>query len=282
MPFLKRSFITYVLLISTPLWAADPEPAQDTLANTASQNLPDPVATVNEAPISRAMVETLLEIRQSQAGGNQQINLNDLVDELVNQELLIQDAEQKKLVENDPQLAMQLELTRRSQITTAVVGQILDAAENDETALKKEYERLLPSLTKQQYKTRQILVDNEDKAKALITTLEEGSDFSQVAKTQSSDNSAERGGDIGWLAIDSMPEAYGEAVSNLDKGAFTKEPVKTRFGWHVIQLDDIRTSEAPPFEELRPQLANQLRGRALKEHLDALREAAQIEIQPRE
>ena len=74
-----------------------------------------------------------------------------------------------------------------------------------------------------------------------------------------------------------VPE-FGAAVRKLEKGKFTEEPVKTQYGYHVILLEDSRPVQAPPLDEVKPQVAQQLQQQNLKKQLDALKAGAKIEI----
>ena len=87
-----------------------------------------------------------------------------------------------------------------------------------------------------------------------------------------------KGGDLGWFDLSRMVPEFGAAVSKLEKGKFTQEPVKTQFGYHVILLEDVKPVEAPPLEEVKPQLTQQLQQQNVKKQLDALKAGAKIEI----
>ncbi|MCP5419189.1 MAG: peptidylprolyl isomerase [Gammaproteobacteria bacterium] len=290
MPLFKSSLLISVMLISMPLWAVEPttQPIKKpgttptTESSTPHADLPDPVAVVNGVSLPKALIEAYVQRHQRQAGNKQAIDMDSLISDLVNQELLLQEAEHEKLLEQDAELALQLEISRRNLITTAAVHHLFEAQPLGDEILTQEYEKLLPTLVTPEYKVRHILVDNEDEAKQLIQELKEGADFSELAKAHSSDNSAQRGGDLGWFSADIMPEPFSQAVAGLKKGTFTQQPVKTRFGWHIIYLDDSRTTEAPSLEELRPRLVQMVQERTLQDHLQKLRESAQIDIKSSE
>jgi peptidyl-prolyl cis-trans isomerase C len=57
----------------------------------------------------------------------------------------------------------------------------------------------------------------------------------------------------------------------LQKGKFTTTPIQTQFGWHVIQLDDIREAKVPPYDEVKPQLAQRMQGQVVEQYLKDLR-----------
>ncbi|MEE4376283.1 MAG: peptidylprolyl isomerase [Candidatus Competibacteraceae bacterium] len=288
MPNCKHRLVLLALLLtpSYSLYAADPaeQPpsldATDSLEPqpTVAPEPPGPAATVNGTPISRDLVEAYTRVSQGQNANNAPVDSKSLVNELINQELLLQEAEQQKLVEQDPQLAMQLEVVRRNMIATAAMRKVLREQQPSEEDFNKEIERLSSTLTQKEYKVRHILVDSEDKAKAVIEELKGGADFSETAKTQSSDNSATDGGQLEWFTVDIMPEPFGNAVTTLSKGNFTEQPVQTQFGWHIILLDDMRDGAPPSAQELNQRVVREMQDRIMNEHLEKLRSAATIEI----
>lgn len=75
-----------------------------------------------------------------------------------------------------------------------------------------------------------------------------------------------------------MEPAFGKAVSQLEKGKYTAQPVQTRFGWHIIMLDDVRKTTPPSLAELRPQLLQKLQANIINDYLTQLRENAEIEV----
>ena len=127
-------------------------------------------------------------------------------------------------------------------------------------------------------KARHILVDSEEQAKAVIGELDEGKDFIELAKEKSTGPSGPQGGDLGYFGRGRMVPEFEEAAFALEPGTYTKEPVKSQFGWHIIKVDDVRDVAPPPFE----QVADQIRRVLLQERYLALvteaREAANVEV----
>jgi peptidyl-prolyl cis-trans isomerase C len=262
-----------------PAQGQTPAPAQKpTPAPAEKAAIPDPVAVVNGTPIPRALYNVYAQQRQTRMGDSDSAEgRKSLIDNLVLQELLLQQAQQLHLTD-DPQVTLQLEITKRNVLSNAVLRNLLNEKKPSEAEIKKEYEATIAKMGKKEYKARHILVDSEDKAKNLVEQLKKGADFSALAKANSSDSSAAEGGDLGWFTPDTMVPAFGQAVGKLEKGKFTEQPVKTDFGWHVIILDDIRDATPPLLEEVRPQLVQALQGRIINDYLDKLHKEAKIEI----
>src|SRR3569833_459863 len=123
------------------------------------------------------------------------------------------------------------------------------------------------------------LLYHEADAKAIIGQLDKGGNFSDIAKSKSKDRaSAENGGDLGWFNPSQMVPPFSQAVAALNKGQFTKTPVKTQFGYHVIVLDDSRKVNPPTFEEIKDRLNDVVQSQKIGEHLAELRKKAKIDM----
>ncbi|TDK34590.1 peptidylprolyl isomerase [Rhizobium deserti] len=121
--------------------------------------------------------------------------------------------------------------------------------------VKARYDKELAGLPKQEeVHARHILVKTEDEAKAVIADLDKGKDFAAIAKEKSQDSNKDDGGDLGWFGPGRMVPEFEEAAFALDKGAYTKTPVKTQFGFHVIEVEEKRDAPPPPFEQVQDQV----------------------------
>lgn len=121
--------------------------------------------------------------------------------------------------------------------------------------VKARYDKEIASLPKQEeVHARHILVKTEDEAKAVIADLGKGKDFAAIAKEKSQDSNKDEGGDLGWFGRGRMVPEFEEAAFALKKGEYTKTPVKSQFGFHVIKLEDTRDAPAPAFEQVEDQV----------------------------
>ncbi|MCB1794504.1 MAG: peptidylprolyl isomerase [Candidatus Competibacteraceae bacterium] len=257
----------------TTVKAAPAAPA----APQAAFTIPDPVAVVNGKAISKAAFEQYAQQLRGKAKVDSPDASKSLVDQLVMEELLVQQAHQQKL-EDDPQIKQQLEMIQRSLLASTVVRRMLNENAPSEDAIKKEYETAVAAMKGKEYKASHILVDSEDKAKEIIAELKKGGKFAELAKAKSSDSSAANGGDLGWFTPSMMVPPFAQAVAKMEKGKYSEEPVQTPFGWHVILLEDVRDAKPPTLDELRPQIAQMLQSRMVNEYLEKLRAGAKIEI----
>ena len=148
-----------------------------------------------------------------------------------------------------------------------------------EADIKARYDKSIADFEPlEEVHARHILVASEDEAKAIIKQLEDGADFVELAKEKSTGPSAPSGGDLGFFTKGRMVPAFEKAAFALEPGTFTKEPVKTEFGWHVIKVDERRRQEPPAYDKVHDRIAETLKRERLSETLQALKKDAQIEV----
>jgi peptidyl-prolyl cis-trans isomerase C len=129
-------------------------------------------------------------------------------------------------------------------------------------------------------RARHVLLDNEEDAKAVIAALDAGADFAELAQERSLGPSAERGGNLDYFTRADMTPAFAEAAFELEVGEYSRAPVKTAFGWHVIKVEDRRAEEPAGFFEMRAELREKITREHMDEFLRGLRERAEIELYP--
>jgi peptidyl-prolyl cis-trans isomerase C len=143
---------------------------------------------------------------------------------------------------------------------------------------KAEYDKFTAANGGKEYKARHILVEKEADAKAIIADLKKGGKFEDIAKKSSKDpGSGANGGDLDWAAAGSYVKEFSDAMVALEKGKTTETPVKSQFGFHVIRLDDVRAAQLPQFDEVKPQILQQLQQQKLAQFQQDLRAKARIE-----
>jgi len=235
----------------------------------------DVVATVNGRNILQKDVDGY--VRDFNLSPEQAQRRDLIINELISRELVLQDAMKQKL-DKRADVVAELEQLRIKVLLNAAVREAMQANPVTEEEMKKEYQAQLPKMQQQEFKARHILVKTEDEAKALITALDRGADFSTLANEKSLDSSAQDGGDLGWFPAGQMVEPFAQAVSSMKKGSYSKAPVQTQFGWHIIALDDTRQGQAPDYEAIKPQLQNFLQQRHIAAYLDKLRSGAKVDV----
>ncbi|HEX7080223.1 MAG TPA: peptidylprolyl isomerase [Gammaproteobacteria bacterium] len=194
-----------------------------------------------------------------------------ILESLANLEALADEAEERGLPNEEP-IAVQLELQRLQVLARSMVNRFVEENPPSEEELQAEYQASASEFATTEHKARHILVESEDEAKAVIADLQGGADFAELAQERSTDPSADsNGGDLGWFTSDSMVAPFAAAVSAMEVGTFSSEPVETQFGWHVILLEDRRTSEPPGLDAVRAEITNRVTQRKVEEYLVSLR-----------
>lgn len=275
LPLLALSSV--LLLSNATLAAEDKKPESTAAAPAATFTIPDPVAVVNGKPIPKAAFEQYVQQLRGRTKVDSAEASKSLVDQLVLEELLVQEADKEKLAD-DPQIKQQLAMVQRSLLASSVIRRMLSQSAPSEEAIKKEYETAIAAMKGKEYKASHILVDSEDKAKEVIAELKKGGSFAELAKAKSSDSSAANGGDLGWFTPSMMVPPFAQAVAKMEKGKFSEQPVQTSFGWHVILLEDVRDATPPSLDELKPQITQMLQSRMVNDYLEKLKSGAKIEV----
>ena len=197
-------------------------------------------------------------------------------DELTNRELVVRAAKQKGM-DKDADVKAQMDLSAQSVLVRTYIGDYVKNNPVPEDELKKAYEVIKAQMGDKEYKTRHILVETESEAKEIITALQKGEKFDKLAARSKDAGSKDKGGDLDWIAPGGqLAKPFADAMVALDKGKFTTTPVKTDFGWHVIQVDDIRTAKPPSFEEVKPGLQQRAQGQVVAKMIADLRAKANL------
>ena len=234
--------------------------------------------TVNGKVISKAKMDVVVKQRVAQGQPDNDQLRRSLLEILVNQELLSQEAERRGLMKNaDNQI--QVELARQSALANLVIDDFVRANPVKDASARAEYDKIREQRGSNEYRARHILVETEASARQIIEKLQKGEKFEDLAKESKDPGSKERGGDLDWAAPTNFVKPFSDAMLKLGKGKFTDVPVQSQFGWHVIRLDDTRGTQFPPFDQVKQQLVNGLQQQEIQKFLAELRSKAKIETQ---
>jgi len=200
-----------------------------------------------------------------------------LTDVLVDMHLLA-NAARAEGIDKDPDFQKQIDFLTLRALRNAFIAQKVENSITEE-ALKAAYDKELGNFKgTEEINARHILVETEEEAKEVIAALDGGADFAELAKEKSTGPSGPNGGDLGYFGQGQMVKPFEEAAFALEKGAYTKEPVKTQFGFHVIKLEDQRTQPAPTFEQMEGNLRQQIVRDKYTELMDELKAKHPVEI----
>ena len=272
MKFVKFGTLLAVTASALVLGACSPKPGDPAATGPAA-------ATVNGKPISQRTIDMI--VKQGGAAGHADSPeaRKSIIDQLALQMVVAEEAVKKGL-DKSPEVLDRISSLRQSVLANAYVEDFIKSNPISEDALKAEYERIKATISGTEYMARHILVDKESEAKDIIARLKKDpAQFPKLAMEKSKDQGSKaRGGELGWFDPRRMVPEFSAAVAKLEKGKFTEVPVKSQFGYHVILLEDSRAIEAPPLEQVKAQLSQQLQQQGVKKQLDALKAAAKIEI----
>ena len=235
------------------------------------------IATVNGVPVPQSRAEYLL-LHQVQRGAQDSDQLRGMVrEELVNREILMQEANRLGIAKQ-AEVQTQLDMARQEILVSAYLRDWVKKHPITDAEIQKEYDRAKAQHGDKEYKARHILVETEDQAKGLIAELKKGAKFDDLASKNSKDTgSAQRGGDLDWNVPGTFDKQFSDAMVRLEKGKHSEAPVKTRFGFHIIQLDDVRPAKFATLAEVKPRIQQKLAQSRIEELVRGLRAKAKIE-----
>ncbi|QKI89332.1 peptidylprolyl isomerase [Thiomicrorhabdus xiamenensis] len=243
-------------------------------ANAAVVSAAD-IASVNGKTITEQDYELFIqENKQAQVPN---IDREQVIAELINRELVFQDAMSKGL-DKDPVLLKKLEMIKLNLLISAAIEKAVNTPPITDSELKKLYEDKLANFAQKEYKARHILLNSQTEAEAVIRELDKGADFAELAKTKSVGPTGKNGGDLGWFSPSQMVAEFSTAVTALNKKQYTKSPVQTQFGYHVILLEDSREARAPSFDSVKAKLKQVIRQQRATSYLESLRKKANITV----
>jgi peptidyl-prolyl cis-trans isomerase C len=200
-----------------------------------------------------------------------------LRDEIIAREIFIQEA-QKQGLDATEDFKVQMELARQTLLIRELFANYQKTSPVTDADLKAEYDRFVAANGGKEFRARHILVEKEEEAKAIIAQLKKGGKFDEIAKKSSKDpGSGAKGGDLDWAAPGNYVAEFSEALTKLTKGKMTDTPVKTQFGFHIIRLDDVRDAQLPKFDDVKPQIAQQLQQQKMSKYQEDLRAKAKVE-----
>ena len=257
----KRAWFTGLMLAAT---MAVPVAAQDVDADTVIATVGGVDITVGHLIVARSTLP-----QQYQQLGDD-VLFEGLLDQLIQQNALAQSLETVTAATR-----LTIENQRSGLLAGEALGKVALDAVTDE-ALQEAYDaRFEGAEPQQEYNASHILVESEEEAKAIKVELDGGADFATLAKEKSTGPSGPGGGSLGWFTKGMMVPEFEAAVIALEPGQVS-EPVQTQFGWHVVLLNESRVKDAPPLEEVRGELAQEIERAAVTQHIEDIMSKAEV------
>ena len=247
------------------------------LCTLAPAVLAQNVAIVNGKAVPKSRVDALAQqIARSGRPVTPEME-GQLKEEVIAREIFIQEA-QKQGLDASEDFKTQMELARQTLLIRELFGNSQKSNPVTDAEIKAEFDKFAAANAGKEYKARHILVEKESEAKAIIAQLKKGGKFEDIAKKASKDpGSGAKGGDLDWANAGNYVAEFSQAMTALTKGKLTETPVKTQFGYHIIRLDDVRDAQLPKFEEVKPQIAQQMQQQKMNKYQEELRSKAKVE-----
>lgn len=241
--------------------------------SASAQNL----AIVNGKPVPLERVTALKQ--QIERSGRQVPAEMDaqIKEEIIAREIFMQEAAKRGL-DASPEFKQQMQLARETFLIRELFTDYQKKHPVTDAEIKAEYDKFVAANAGKEYRASHILVESEDRAKAIIAEVKAGKKFEDIAKKESKDpGSGAQGGDLGWASPANYVPEFTEAMVQLPKGGLTAAPVKSQFGWHIIRVDDVRDAELPALEDVKPQIAESLEQQKIMQFQEQLRAKAKVQ-----
>lgn len=238
----------------------------------------DVVATINGEPVTEAdLAMAMSDLNEQFAQLPEDQRRAAALSAVIEIRLMAEAAETAGLAEGD-EFARRMALLRQRALHSSFIDREIAAKVTDEAVRARYDKQIAETPPVNEIRARHIIVDSKEEAEAIIKELEAGGDFEAIAKEKSKDGAAAQGGDLGYFTQGRMVPEFEQAAFALDVGAYSKEPVQTQFGWHVIKVEDKRVQQPPAFEQVAEQFRTLVLREAYFAKVRELREAAAVEI----
>lgn len=236
------------------------------------------VATVNGEPVTETdLAVAMADLDQQFAQLPEEQRRAAALSAIIEIRLLAAEAEKAGLADGD-EFARRMALLRQRALHSAYIDKEIAEQVTDEAVRARYDKQVAETPPTNEVRARHIIVETREEAEAIIKELDAGGDFEAIAREKSKDGAAAQGGDLGYFGPGRMVPEFEQAVFAMDVGTYSREPVQTQFGWHVIKVEDRRMSEPPSFDEVKEQLRSQLADEAVQAVIADLRKDAKVEI----
>jgi len=270
--------------VSVPAMAQTAAPAAAAKAAPAATPAPaapaagpsSRIATVNGIAIPKSRVDAIIRERAQQGMPDNEDMRKAIRDELINREIIVQEANRRGMTKS-ADIQSQIDMARQAVVVRAFLQEFVKTHQVSDADVKAEYEKVKGQMGSKEYKARHVLVEKEAEAKDIVAKLKKGEKFEELAKVSKDPGSKDRGGDLDWNTPASYVKPFSDAMVKLEKGKYTEAPVQTQFGFHVIQLDDVRDVKFPSFDEVKAGLQQRLQQQQLEKAVADLRAKAKVE-----
>ena len=237
----------------------------------ATAAMAETVFTVNGVDVDSSVVDMYLESRIQRPADQASAEERAVIQQELTDIYLLTTQPAAESLAEDPRIKAQIELQTRAVLAQSVAADYFAKNPASEEEILAAYEEQMSQAPDLQFKARHILVPTQAAAVDLIKQLDEGADFAELAKEHSTGPTGPNGGDLDWFSPNQMVPPFSAAVSALEDGTYTAEPVQTQFGWHVILREDSRANQPPTLDSVRDALKQRIEQTKFTAYLETLR-----------
>jgi len=232
---------------------------------------------VNGTAIPRSRLDYMMRQQVARGAPDNEQTRNGVREDLINRELVAQEAARSGSAKRQ-EVQLQLEMARQEVLVGAYINEYMKKNAVTDADVQQEYDRARAQAGTTEYHARHILLESEEQANRVLAELKKGGKFDELARKSSKDEGTrERGGDLDWNVPAAFDKAFSDAMVRLEKGQITSAPVQSRFGFHIIQLEDQRAVNFPPLAQVRPQIQQRLARQKVEALVRDLRAKAKVE-----
>ena len=253
------------------------------LTLSAAQADDKTIAVVNGVPIPQDRLDYVVRTQVQQGQKDDDALRKNVKDALIMREVLAQEAIKQGL-DKDRSFQTQMEMAKQEFLIRAYFDDFLQKNPVTDVEMKAEYDRIKAEQSgngeRKEYKARHILIKDEKKAKAALAEINKakGKNFAAIAKARSEDSGSKaEGGALDWSDGSNFVKEFGEALTKLKKGEYTRQLVKSQYGYHIIMMDDVRDMQFPAYEDVKERLFQQMMTQKRDKAMASLREQAKVE-----
>jgi peptidyl-prolyl cis-trans isomerase C len=277
--FVRMLAVAAFVFMGAAAGRAQDAPAPAPAPAPAATPAPDTVlATINGEPVTEADLElALADLDQQFARLPAEQRRAAAMSAIIEIRLLAEKASAEGL-DKSPDFQRRIEFLRQRTLHSALVANEVAGKITDAEVRARYDQEVANTPPVNEVHARHILVKTKEEAVEIIKQLDGGAKFEDIAKAKSSDGSAAQGGDLGWFGPGQMVPEFEKAAFALEVGAYTKEPVQSQFGWHVIKVEDKRAQQPPAFEQVKEQVRSALLRDKYFALVKTVRDAAKVEI----
>lgn len=257
------------------------QPAEQPAAQAAPPAAPDPnkvIATIDGKPVSEAELALALQSVDQQYSQLPPEQRRAAAFMAIMEIRLLADKAVAEGLDKDPDFQRRMAFLQQRALHSEVIDKDVGAKITDADVRARYDKQMADTPPVNEVKARHILVKTKEEAEAIVKQLDGGAKFEDLAAQHTTDPSGKTtGGDLGYFAPGQMVPEFEKAAFALNVGQYTKEPVQSQFGWHIIKLEESRATAAPPFEEVKDRVKVFVQRKKLQTYLDDLRKNAKIE-----